>query len=294
MSQYSFGNLSSPLSGATLIDTHLEPWRDAVHTNHSGTSRPSYAVAKMLWMDTSASPVTLKYFDGTDDITVGTFDESANLFTPSIPNSTITAAMLASATGTGSVVLSASATLTGTPAAPTAAASTNTTQIATTEFVQANKFTAPVEVTTTSGSSKSVTSIPSWVKQIKIGFKGVSTNGTAIMLVQIGDSGGDETSGYDCSSGRFVDAIAPFANLHSTGFGISSALATNTVDGTMILSLIDAATNTWSCLAMFNPVTATAAVAFTSGTKSLSAALDRFSLTTTDTFDAGSFTYSFS
>jgi hypothetical protein len=40
-----------------------------------------------------------------------------------------------SATGTGSVVLSASPTLTGTPAAPTASAGTNTTQLATTAFV---------------------------------------------------------------------------------------------------------------------------------------------------------------
>jgi hypothetical protein len=41
-------------------------------------------------------------------------------------------------TGTGSMVLSASPTLTGTPVAPTAAAGTNTTQIATTAFVLAN------------------------------------------------------------------------------------------------------------------------------------------------------------
>jgi hypothetical protein len=40
-------------------------------------------------------------------------------------------------TGSGSTVLSASPTFTGTPAAPTASAGTNTTQIATTAFVQA-------------------------------------------------------------------------------------------------------------------------------------------------------------
>jgi hypothetical protein len=40
-------------------------------------------------------------------------------------------------TGTGSVVLSASPALTGTPTAPTAASGTNTTQLATTEFVTA-------------------------------------------------------------------------------------------------------------------------------------------------------------
>jgi hypothetical protein len=43
-----------------------------------------------------------------------------------------------SVTGTGSMVLSASPTFTGVPAAPTAAAGTNTTQIATTAFALAN------------------------------------------------------------------------------------------------------------------------------------------------------------
>ncbi len=43
-----------------------------------------------------------------------------------------------SVTGTGSMALSASPTFTGVPAAPTAAAGTNTTQIATTAFVLAN------------------------------------------------------------------------------------------------------------------------------------------------------------
>jgi hypothetical protein len=50
-----------------------------------------------------------------------------------------------SSTGTTSVVLSASPTLTGTPLAPTATAGTNTTQIATTAFVQsAISASAPV------------------------------------------------------------------------------------------------------------------------------------------------------
>jgi hypothetical protein len=44
---------------------------------------------------------------------------------------------VATSTGTGSTVLSASPTFTGTPAAPTAAFGTNTTQLATTAFVQA-------------------------------------------------------------------------------------------------------------------------------------------------------------
>lgn len=46
------------------------------------------------------------------------------------------AGVISDETGSGSLVFSASPTLTGTPAAPTATAGTNTTQIATTQFVQ--------------------------------------------------------------------------------------------------------------------------------------------------------------
>jgi hypothetical protein len=82
MPQYDFGNLSSPLSGTTFFNTHLEPWRDAVHSSHSGATRPSYAAAGMIWVDTSATPRILKYFDGTDDIVIGYLDHTGNLFTP--------------------------------------------------------------------------------------------------------------------------------------------------------------------------------------------------------------------
>lgn len=54
-------------------------------------------------------------------------------------------------TGTGSVVLSASPTLTGTPLAPTATAGTNTTQIATTEFVERD-FVKPTDYASSDGT----------------------------------------------------------------------------------------------------------------------------------------------
>ncbi|MEN6621500.1 MAG: LamG-like jellyroll fold domain-containing protein [Smithella sp.] len=58
--------------------------KEALLTCHKGSSRPSYAEQGMLWVDDSASPICLlKYFDGTSDLTIGTLDESGNLFTPS-------------------------------------------------------------------------------------------------------------------------------------------------------------------------------------------------------------------
>ena len=62
-----------------------------------------------------------------------------------------------SSTGTGSVVLSASPTFTGTPLAPTAAAGTNTTQIATTAFVLANGLPSG-SIVIWSGSAASIPS----------------------------------------------------------------------------------------------------------------------------------------
>jgi microcystin-dependent protein len=53
------------------------------------------------------------------------------------PSSANLAAAVTDETGTGSLVFAASPTLSGTPLAPTAAVGTNTTQIATTAFVQA-------------------------------------------------------------------------------------------------------------------------------------------------------------
>jgi hypothetical protein len=96
VSQSDFGNLSSPLPGSTFINTHLEPFRDALHTMHSGTSRPSYAVAGLMWLDTTTTPWVVKIFDGSDDIAVGTVNASTNVFTPSLASGSITAALLAS------------------------------------------------------------------------------------------------------------------------------------------------------------------------------------------------------
>ena len=96
----------------------------------------------------------LVYCDGTNFYnaisgSVGNFTVNGNLAvtgTTALTGATTLSAALTyggvalsnSVTGTGSMVLSASPTFTGVPAAPTAAAGTNTTQIATTAFVAQN------------------------------------------------------------------------------------------------------------------------------------------------------------
>ena len=71
---YDIANQSFP-SFRTDLNNVLE----AINTSNSGTSRPSSAVAGTVWLDTtSATTPTLKFYDGTDDISLAQFDYSAN------------------------------------------------------------------------------------------------------------------------------------------------------------------------------------------------------------------------
>jgi hypothetical protein len=140
---------------------------------------------------------------------------------------------------------------------------------------------------TTSGTFKDFTGIPSWVKKITVMFNGVSTNGTSLIQIQIGDSGGVETTSY--SSGAWT---ANTTNANSTtGFIIhaSNASAARVWDGAYTIVLQDAA-NTWVSTGMCNSLNDNAQ-SIGIGRKQVSATLDRVRITTvngTDTFDAGS------
>ena len=140
---------------------------------------------------------------------------------------------------------------------------------------------------TASGTSVDFTGIPSWVKRITVSFIGVSTNGTSFKLIQLGDSGGIETTGY--SSGSTVVGSS-FAGTSSTaGFTMYSVTAANALHGAITLNLAVASSNTWSSThALF--VGDAAFSLYGGGTKALSSTLDRVRVTTvngTDTFDAG-------
>lgn len=57
------------------------PSFDAVLSNHSGASRPTYAVAGTTWLKTVSSTAWEVYlYDGTDDILMGTYNPTANTF----------------------------------------------------------------------------------------------------------------------------------------------------------------------------------------------------------------------
>jgi len=72
--QYDFGTIIPESTSGAQLASHLNSWRTALHSLHSGSSRPSYATAGTLWIDTSGSPWLLKLYGGVSDTTLGPID----------------------------------------------------------------------------------------------------------------------------------------------------------------------------------------------------------------------------
>lgn len=136
--------------------------------------------------------------------------------------------------------------------------------------------TLETEQATTSGTAFDFTGISSNVLRITVIFEDVSLNGTDDLLVQIGDSGGIETTGYTATSG---------ASSSTAGFILRSANAARVVSGHMIITQISG--NTWIYSAVYRSDASTNS--FGGGHKTLSGTLDRLRLTRTgsNTFDGG-------
>lgn len=147
------------------------------------------------------------------------------------------------------------------------------------------RLTLGTAVASTSGTSIDFTGIPAGKKRITIMFDGVSTNGTSNCCVQLGDSGGIETSGY-------LGAISNQGGSTTTNFSSSfvvtvGMLAADIYHGQIVLTNLNG--NTWVESSILSQSGA-AAVRYGSGVKTLSATLDRVRITTAagaDTFDAG-------
>ena len=137
----------------------------------------------------------------------------------------------------------------------------------------------------TAGTSIDFTSIPSWVKRITVMWDSLSTNGTSNLLIQLGDSGGVETSGYTGACGTRGGETA-----FTSGFILSqSNTATSSMNGLATIALLGS--NLYCMNAINGLVVSSTVPAFAGGSKTLSATLDRIRITTvtgTDTFDAGS------
>lgn len=143
------------------------------------------------------------------------------------------------------------------------------------------------EQASTSGTSIDFTGIPAGTKRITVMFTGVSTNGNLTnLLIQLGDSGGFETSGY----------LSDLTGVTTTsGFLVKPPnSAADQISGAVILSLQSSSGFRWvasgSTRSQANSANAV------NGSKALTAELDRVRITNengTDTFDAGAINISY-
>ncbi len=136
---------------------------------------------------------------------------------------------------------------------------------------------------TASGTSVNFTDIPAWVERITVMFSGVSGSGTSNFLLQIGDAGGIENTGY--SGGSFNAG----ATANSTaGFDLTAQnLAAQVWGGSITLTNLSG--NIW-CQSGVISGQSGGYIGASGGAKELSATLDRVRITTVngiDTFDAG-------
>ena len=139
-------------------------------------------------------------------------------------------------------------------------------------------------VASTSGTSIDFTSIPSWVKRITVMFSGVSTNGTSLMLVQIGDSGGVENTGYASAASSQTNVI----QTSTAGFILDSTAISATFFRHGILTLSLLGSNNWAASGGIYATSPFGIIC--AGSKTLSDTLTQVRITTvngTDTFDAG-------
>lgn len=145
--------------------------------------------------------------------------------------------------------------------------------------------TLETAVASTSGTSIDFVSVPAWVKKITVMFQGVSTNSTALWLLQLGTSSGVTTSGY---LGYAFNAAGSASSAFSTGFTLTTDSAnTNICHG--LVQVVTLGSNNFAMSGQL--VRSDAFNAYQSGGSiALGGVLDRVRITTvggTNTFDAG-------
>jgi hypothetical protein len=186
--------------------------------------------------------------------------------------------------GTDYVVLNAAGAVNQAATNASYVTGTATNEYLTPAVARARNLVAGTAVASTSGTSIDFTGLPAWVKRITIMLAGVSTSGTSPVLLQIGDSGGIENTGYASTT----STIGGTASNSTAGHLVGGNTAGDVRSGHALLTLLDSATNTWAISSLIK--VSTANLNYAGGDKALSATLDRVRITTVggaDTFDAG-------
>jgi hypothetical protein len=194
-------------------------------------------------------------------------------------------------TGGGSVTLDVGSTASNftqtLPSATTTIVGTDTTQTLTNKTIGSGYgggvITQGTAVASTSGTSIDFTGIPSWAKRITVMFSGVSLSGSDDIVMQLGDAGGFETTGY--IGGVSTGGIAVY---NSTFFSLclGDTPATTNYSGSVNISNLTG--NNWVSSGILAP-NASLGVSYSGGSKTLSDVLTQVRITRdgTNTFDAG-------
>lgn len=143
-----------------------------------------------------------------------------------------------------------------------------------------------------SSTSHDFTGIPAGTKRIVVQFVGVSQDGAAqTVIVQLGDAGGIETTGYLGSVSSLNSTDTTSTNTTTGMPAITNFGDAGVAHGTLTLTLEDATNFTWVATGVLGNSN-TAANNLSGGSKSLSAELTQLRITTvagTASFDAGAF-----
>lgn len=298
----------------------------AIFTWSSGATAPSTTVAHMRWVDTTSGTVKRRNAANTGWIIESTIDETRVIDRSSntiLDESDHTKTFRATASFTQTLTAAATlgdgwavgyrveggATLTIDPNSSENIDGATTKVIVgpASGFIACNgsafytvgfeRITLATEQATTSGTSIDFTSIPAGVKRITMMFLGVSTSGTSVPIIQLGDSGGVEATGYTSLAADLVATPAITITSGTTGFALAGThAAARVLHGAITLTLEDASDNTWIASGTLVNLAGSNVIVTCTGSKALSATLDRVRLTTVggaDTFDAGAVNISY-
>jgi hypothetical protein len=154
------------------------------------------------------------------------------------------------------------------------------------EGVQLQRVVYPTHQSAAS-TAVDFTGIPSWVREIEIALSGISFNGADNIYIQIGDSGGFETTGYDSTMGEIFNTNQAVATAITTAFPLRLGNAARLWHGTA--RIVNVTANLW----VFSGVgSSPSPLAFlSSGNKTLSDTLTQVRITGSagGSFDAGTF-----
>jgi len=173
------------LSSGAAANVYVPPVSKMYVVKNTG----SYAITmynSTVLGNTTAAGTGLTVAAGT---TVSMFTDGTNFSAAALPSG--------ATTGTGNVVYSASPTLTGTPLAPTANAGTNTTQIATTAFVNSAVTTATGSLGTMSTQNAS-----------NVAITGGSITGITDLAVADGGTGSSSLTANSVMLGNGTSALS--------------------------------------------------------------------------------------